>query len=271
MAEFDGQGELLCVYPLSFVPDSLRGVSYWDSNDSSLHDLYFVLAPDNTIMATIDEDGNLVGTYHYEAFGKPVGLSADPKNHRLFAGMDYDPLTELYYARNRWYDPSTGTYLQPNPIPVRRAMAPYRYGAWAPWTNREPSGLSPADEAKEVVIFVDAKVVTPGINKSVGQAITHIPVVGGTASKVWGTYNQYKSFLHIVFSDDPTKAAVKWYKNFSPAKAQFNKVMNLHKWLNSGSEEHKIPKYRYRPRRHHRYIPWGACRRGKWLLKVFHK
>ena len=59
---------------------------------------------------------------------------------RLFAAMDVDPATGLYYANARWYNPSLGVFATTDP-----ALADpntYRYAGNNPVTNTDPSGMS---------------------------------------------------------------------------------------------------------------------------------
>jgi len=51
-----------------------------------------------------------------------------------------DPATHLVYARARWYDPSTGTFLTPDDLGFIDSSNLYAFGAADPVNRRDPSG-----------------------------------------------------------------------------------------------------------------------------------
>ncbi len=262
LAEFDGDGRIMRTYPLSLAPDSMRGMSFIDVSDTST-DYYFALAPDGTVLAMVDEDGNPAGSYHYTAWGKPVGLPADPVNTRLFAGMDYDPITGLYYARNRFYDPETGTFLQRDPIPIKWAMSPYRFANWTYWNDRDPSGLSPVNDVKEAGKFVWKTAGKPALQNAAKEAVGMIPIVGPTASQGLGSYLQLKELLDILRSDNPMKKAIDWFKGFSPAGKYVDSFLSMLKEKKKPTK----PRRRFHRKRRH---DWASCRHSIRIFRAFH-
>ena len=63
----------------------------------------------------------------------------------LFHGMMADPVTGLYYARNRWYDPRTGQFLSPDPAGPVDSPNLYAYVGWQPTMSTDPLGLYQRD------------------------------------------------------------------------------------------------------------------------------
>jgi RHS repeat-associated protein len=51
-----------------------------------------------------------------------------------------EPATGLVYARARWYDPSTGTFLTPDPMGYRDSSNLYAFAGGDPVNGRDPSG-----------------------------------------------------------------------------------------------------------------------------------
>jgi RHS repeat-associated protein len=81
--------------------------------------------------------------------GVPAGSTAPPRVARssigspfLFHGQFFDYDTGLLYLRARFYDPFTGQFLQPDPIPYGDSVNPYAAFANNPATLRDPSGRS---------------------------------------------------------------------------------------------------------------------------------
>ncbi|HMJ85916.1 MAG TPA: RHS repeat-associated core domain-containing protein, partial [Vicinamibacterales bacterium] len=52
----------------------------------------------------------------------------------------HDPATNLIYARARWYDPATGTFLTPDRLGFIDSSNLYAFGAGDPVNHRDPSG-----------------------------------------------------------------------------------------------------------------------------------
>ena len=63
-----------------------------------------------------------------------VGLS------RLWQGLEYDTALGLYYVRNRWYDPATGSFLSPDPLGFPDGLNQFTWPHANPWMQ-DPWGL----------------------------------------------------------------------------------------------------------------------------------
>jgi len=102
----------------SWVESAQRVAMRLTEPANDIDDLYFVHGDQSgsTVLIT-DDTGQEVGRAHYEPFGEtfsstiPVTLT-----ERLFSGQVLDSLTGLYYYGNgRYYDPSIGRYISPDP------------------------------------------------------------------------------------------------------------------------------------------------------------
>ena len=61
-------------------------------------------------------DGTLAVRYHYDAWGAIEEQVGDSENPFLFTGHLFDGITGLYYAKARYYDPSTGRFTSVDPF-----------------------------------------------------------------------------------------------------------------------------------------------------------
>ena len=62
-------------------------------------------------------------------------------NTRLFAGMDLDPLTGAYDDNARWYNYTTGTFVNRDPIGYRGGINLYEYCEDDPIRRTDSTGL----------------------------------------------------------------------------------------------------------------------------------
>jgi RHS repeat-associated protein len=113
--------------------------------------LYFETDHLNTPRAAMDETGKVVWRWESDAFGATVA-NEDPDgdgvkvtvNLRL-PGQYYDVETGLHYNYFRDYDPSTGRYVQSDPIGLRGGLNGYSYANQNPVMFTDPLGLKPWD------------------------------------------------------------------------------------------------------------------------------
>jgi RHS repeat-associated protein len=80
------------------------------------------------------------------AYFELVGALAGGQNS-LFQGLWTDSATGLYYARNRWYDPRTSTWLSGDALGGVDSQDLYAYVAMAPHAAKDPTGLLLDDDA----------------------------------------------------------------------------------------------------------------------------
>ena len=122
-------------------------VLYVNSDDGA----YRVLQDANwNVTALADAaSGAVLERYYYSAYGAATvcnpdwtavsGNESQYGNTVLFAGMDLDPATGLYYDRARWYSPSLGVFTTQDPAQADPNL--YRYCGNSPATATDPTGL----------------------------------------------------------------------------------------------------------------------------------
>jgi len=103
-----------------------------------------------TPRALSDESGARVWTAVYDPFGAAT-VDEDPDQDGIsvtlnlrFPGQYYDQETGLHYNYFRTYDPSTGRYLESDPIGLEGGLNTYGYAYQNPLTYTDPMGLDPA-------------------------------------------------------------------------------------------------------------------------------
>jgi RHS repeat-associated protein len=60
-----------------------------------------------------------------------------------YMARELDPITGLYYVRNRWYDPVANRFVSEDPIGLEGGINLYAYAANNPVNLRDPMGLTP--------------------------------------------------------------------------------------------------------------------------------
>ncbi len=83
---------------------------------------YFVRNLQNDVVAITDANGNVIVRYEYDPWGVPT-IIADGENYSIgyanmirYRGYFYDVETGLYYLQSRYYDPSTGRFLNADAV-----------------------------------------------------------------------------------------------------------------------------------------------------------
>lgn len=86
--------------------------------------------------------------YRYDAWGTPIGTSAPGAMDAGWKGMLWEPELGIYYARNRWYQPSTGRFLSEDPLHLAGGDNLYVFAGNSPITGADPFGLQGCDATR---------------------------------------------------------------------------------------------------------------------------
>jgi RHS repeat-associated protein len=143
IAEYDGTGALQRKYVYGpGIDEPIRvtanGTNYYYHQDGL-----------GSVTEITDGTGNLVESYRYDVYGTPTILAPDSRllttsligNRFLFTGRDYDPDTGWYNYRNRYYSPSAGRFVQPDPVRLQGGLNLYAYVGNRPNRTGDPFGL----------------------------------------------------------------------------------------------------------------------------------
>ncbi len=91
-----------------------------------------------------DGAGAMAKAYAYDAYGNIIEQTGTVENPYAYTGRELDADTGLYYYRARHYDPTTGRFLQKDPIGFGNGSTNmYGYAFNAPVNLNDPLGLSP--------------------------------------------------------------------------------------------------------------------------------
>ena len=94
---------------------------------------------------------NVVQRYVYDGYGNITILNADwsaaptgtqPMVNSLYQGMQYDPMTRLYYGRARWYSPSLGRWISQDPAQYVDGANLYQMETSSPTARLDANGRS---------------------------------------------------------------------------------------------------------------------------------
>ena len=119
--------------------------------------------------------------YVYSPYGNATILNADwssppsgetPAVDNLYQGMTLDPMTGLYYARNRNYSPSLGRWINQDPAGYINGANTYQFVESNPAGNVDPWGLD-----------VEEEIGDDGVDMAAGGG-TESPAVANTMAEI---------------------------------------------------------------------------------------
>jgi|SRR6516164_8399334 RHS repeat-associated protein len=96
-----------------------------------------------TITSLSNTSGALAQTYTFDSFGKQTASSGSLINSFQYAGREFDGETTLYYMRARYFDPTTGRFLNEDPVRFLGGSNFYRYAINNPTGFIDPFGWCP--------------------------------------------------------------------------------------------------------------------------------
>ncbi|TAN38805.1 MAG: hypothetical protein EPN23_01550 [Verrucomicrobia bacterium] len=192
-AEVDCNGGLLRTYTHGPGMDNWLAMTVYTGATTKT---YFYLTDHlGTVNAVADENGTIVESYRYDAWGRVLGVydrNGKPLtesaigNRILWQGREYSWKTGLYFFRVRWYDPVTGRWLSNDPIGISGGLNQYVFCANNPINFRDPLGL--CDDNKEALLH--SVKTTSKVNTWIGVAgvvVCFIPPVAEFGPVIIGT------------------------------------------------------------------------------------
>jgi len=130
------------------------------------------------VVALVDEFGNIIARYYYDAFGVIVEETGDFANPFRYRGKIWDETTGLYYLRMRFYNPAIARFMSvdpywgphnmlfgsnpreiggvraPNQLAIMQALNLYAYVVNNPVRYIDPWGLNIPEDERGQVIFM---------------------------------------------------------------------------------------------------------------------
>ena len=146
IADLDSSGGLIRSYTYGPGIDNPLAMTVFGDETNTY---YYLTDHLGSVLALTDEDGQLVESYEYDAFGRikvfDEAFEEIPEsaygNRITFQGREYSGATGLYYFRARWYEPVTGRWLSKDPIGISGGLNQYVAFNNNPVMARDPFGL----------------------------------------------------------------------------------------------------------------------------------
>ena len=97
-----------------------------------------------TVTDLTDSAGATAKSYSYDTYENIVDQTGTLDQSYTYTGREFDPESGLFYYRARYYDATTGRFLQKDPIGLTGGINSYRYVINNPVNLTDPFGLAPS-------------------------------------------------------------------------------------------------------------------------------
>jgi RHS repeat-associated protein len=114
------------------VSQKLGTITYW---------YHFVHNGTGNVSHLTDSAGSVAQKYNFEAFGNVVAKTGSLVNSRLFQTKEANAKSGLIYFGARWYNPTLGRWLSPDPLGIVDGPNIYAYLNNDPVNKTDPWGL----------------------------------------------------------------------------------------------------------------------------------
>lgn len=123
----------------------IRGLGLISADSEKARNYYHYCSDElGSITHILDEEGNTLNNYEYDAFGNTTLCKENVPNRFRYTGQQYDKVTEQYYLRARYYNPIIGRFLQEDSY-YNDGLNLYAYGDNNPVRYIDPSGYTKVD------------------------------------------------------------------------------------------------------------------------------
>ena len=212
--------------------------SYEESEEAKT---YYLKNSHGDIIGQVDENGNLLASYSYNAFGELVAAVAfGPEtsiSSFLYAGEQYDAASGLYYLRARHYDVGIGRFTQEDTY-LGDGRNLYAYTHSNPLKYTDPSGhasysclddeADPFDERlNEIGGGVGNPVSTQGIG-STGRTTPNTLTEQMAMHQVQSNPLEGATQVPITMTDSRWPASDGWVKMQSEVQCSNNTKVTIH-------------------------------------------
>ena len=149
LTELDQMQEITGRYVLGY------GVAVgWNHKNESYH--FYHLDEQNSTTYITGIEGGIENRYQYDAFGAIKDRQERIPNRILYAGQQYDSVTQQYYLRARYYNSSVGRFLQED-VYRGDGLNLYTYCWDNPVTYYDPSGYAYSLNQVTSALLTDSK------------------------------------------------------------------------------------------------------------------
>jgi len=124
--ETDGSGDVTTTTGRDYVFFDGRRIAWRDGSGNAYY--YFVDTLGSTRVVT-DSSGTVCFDADYYPYGQEIDHTTTCTPRYKFAGMEYDSETQSYYDYARYYSPTTGRFMSPDPADLA-AVSPANPQSW---------------------------------------------------------------------------------------------------------------------------------------------
>jgi RHS repeat-associated protein len=139
LMELDGAGSVLREYTYYPGVDNPHSVRVWANGAGGVVYHYAMEHPGH-VAGLIGPGNQLAAQYEYAPWGESE-YAAGVQQPLRYMARELDPGTQLYYVRNRWYDPALARFVSEDPIGLEGGINPYVYAGNSPTNATDPFGL----------------------------------------------------------------------------------------------------------------------------------
>ena len=148
LKEYAGDGSVKAAYFLGVDRGAIKTGGKW---------YQYIKDSRGSITGMIDPTGNRVATYRFEDYGAQAVDQGTVYNPFRWNAEQLDSETGLVYLRNRYYQPSTGRFLQRDPIGYAGGLNVMAYCSGDPVNASDPSGLDQAPPGYSPTAFYSGR------------------------------------------------------------------------------------------------------------------
>jgi RHS repeat-associated protein len=105
--------------------------------------IYYQMDGMGSATSLSSSSGALANTYTYDSLGNLTASTGSATNPFRYTGREFDPETNLYFYRARYYDPIVGRFVSEDSVKFDGGINFYAYVGNNPINYRDPSGQSP--------------------------------------------------------------------------------------------------------------------------------
>ena len=163
IADYDGNDTLVATY---LTPSLDKNLSQTRSGST----YYYFADGLGSIRNLVDSSQNVQNAYDYYAFGRELGTwTENIANRYTFTAREWDGESQLYYYRNRFYDSSTGRFLERDPLFILLLNNAYHYTHNTPINTTDPTG-----EADPFTVAVIMLILSWAIGEAATRWYIHV-------------------------------------------------------------------------------------------------